>query len=64
MIKLTRLNASEFILNSSLIKYVETRPDTIITLVSEEKVVVKENIEQVIDRIIDYERKLRTWVTR
>lgn len=59
MIKITRLNDTEFVLNSSLIKFMEARPDTIITLVNEEKVVVRESVEQVIDRIIDYERRLR-----
>ena len=61
MIKLTRLNDSEFVLNASMIKFLESRPDTIITLMSEEKVVVRENIEQVIDRIVEYERRVRTF---
>ena len=59
MIKLTRLNDTNFVLNSTLIKYLETRPDTIITLVSEDKVVVRETIEQIIDQIIEYEHRVR-----
>ena len=59
MIRLTRLNETSFVLNSSLLKFIEERPDTIITLVNEEKVVVRESADEVVDRIIDYERRLR-----
>ena len=34
MIKLSRLDGEAFILNADLIKYVEQRPDTFITLTS------------------------------
>ncbi len=59
MIKVTRLNASGFVLNHALIKFVESRPDTTITLVNDEKVVVREPVEEVIDRVIEYERRVR-----
>ena len=59
MIKVTRLNRSGFILNHELIKFVESRPDTTITLVNDEKVVVKEPVDEVIDRVIEYQRRVR-----
>ena len=59
MIKVTRLNHSGFVLNHSLIKFVESRPDTTITLVNDEKLVVEEPVDEVIDRVIDYERRVR-----
>ena len=59
MIKVTRLNQSGFVLNHSLIKFVESRPDTTITLLNDEKVVVRERVDEVIDRVIDYERRVR-----
>jgi flagellar protein FlbD len=59
MIKVTRLNRSGFVLNHALIKYVESRPDTTITLLNDEKVVVQEPVEEVIDRVIAYERRVR-----
>ena len=61
MIKLTRLNDTSFVLNSNLLKFNEERPDTIITLVNEEKVVVRETADEVIDRIVAYERRLRVF---
>ena len=59
MIKVTRLNNAEFILNSHLIKFMESRPDTIITLVNDEKVVVRESTNEVVRRVIEYERRTR-----
>jgi flagellar protein FlbD len=59
MIKLTRLNGEEFVLNATLIRYVESRPDTYITLVSEERIVVREPVDEVVRRSIEYSRLVR-----
>jgi len=56
MIKLTRLGGESFVLNAELIRYVETRPDTFITLTSGERVVVLETMDEVVRRAIDYQR--------
>ena len=58
MIELTRLNNRTLSLNADLIKYVEQAPDTVITLVTGEKLVVKENAEEVIRRVIQFRRML------
>lgn len=58
MINLTRLNNTALTLNSDLIKYVEQNPDTVITLLNGEKLLVRETAEQVLDRIIDFRRRL------
>ncbi len=60
MIKLTRLNSKEFVVNAELIKFAEETPDTIITLTTQDKVVVRESIDEVIGRIIDYKRLTHT----
>ena len=59
MIKVTRLNGKEFVVNADLIQYLEETPDTIITLVNHEKVVVKEKADEVIRRVIEYHRGVR-----
>jgi len=59
MIKLTRLNGESFILNADLIKYVEQRPDTFITLTTDDRIVVTESSEEVIRLTIDYQRNKR-----
>lgn len=58
MIKLTRLNQSEIVLNAELIEYMEATPDTVITLINGHKMVVKESIEEIIERVIAYRKQL------
>jgi flagellar protein FlbD len=52
MIQLTRLNNSSLIVNSDLIKFVEQSPDTVITLLNGEKIIVRESADQVLERIV------------
>lgn len=59
MICVTRLNDQKFILNAEIIRTVEENPDTIITLVSGEHMVVKESMTEVVRRCIEYGRHLR-----
>ncbi len=54
MIRLTRLNNSEFLLNAEMIKFVESCPDTIITLINCETLMVRETVDEVVDRIMTY----------
>ena len=58
MIQLTRLNKKSIVVNSDLIEFIENAPDTVITLVTGEKVVVTETIEEIIDRIVLFRRRL------
>jgi flagellar protein FlbD len=58
MIHLTRLNNSTLTVNSDLIKFVEKSPDTVITLLNGEKVLVRETVEQVLERIVEFRRRL------
>ena len=56
MIKLTRLDGELFILNAELIRYVEARPDTFITLTPGERVVVAETMDEVLLRAMSYQQ--------
>ena len=56
MIQLTRLNDQPLVVNSDLIKFVENKPDTVLTLINGEKVLVRERAEQVIERIVQFRR--------
>ncbi len=60
MIELTRLNGQPMIVNSDLIKYVESSPDTMLTLIHGEKLVVSEPCEEVARRITAYRAALLT----
>lgn len=59
MIHLTRLDGEAFVLNAELIKYVEQRPDTFITLTSNDRLVVAESPREVVKRTLDYHRNKR-----
>jgi len=58
MIQLTRLNNNPLTVNSDLIKFVEQAPDTVITLVTGEKIIVLENAQEVLDRVIQFRRSV------
>jgi flagellar protein FlbD len=56
MIKLTRLDGELFILNADMIRYVESKPDTFVTLTSGDKIVVRESMDDVVERAIRYQQ--------
>lgn len=59
MISVTRLNGRKFVLNAELIRTIEENPDTIITLISGEHLVVREDSKEIVRRVIEYNRHLR-----
>ena len=61
MIKLTRLDGEPFVLNAELIRYVEARPDTFVTLTTGDRVVVAESMDEVVEKAIDYQRN-KHWI--
>ena len=58
MIHLTRLNNKPLVVNSDLIKFVEQSPDTLVTLITGEKIVVLERAQEVLSRIIEFRRSV------
>jgi len=63
MIQLTRLNNQPLIVNSDLIKCVEKAPDTVLTLVTGEKIIVRETTEQVLERVVAFRRAILAGLT-
>jgi flagellar protein FlbD len=64
MIELTRLNGIPMVLNSDLIKTAEASPDTMLTLINGEKLIVREEIAEVMERILAYRARLLAVVAR
>ena len=56
MIKLTRLNREPFVLNADLIEHLESTPDTVISLITGQKLMVLESADEVVGRVIEYRR--------
>ena len=64
MIELTRLNGRPMVVNSDLIKSAEASPDTMLTLINGEKLIVREEISDVVERILVYRARLLAVVAR
>ena len=56
MILLTRLNRAPLVLNSDLIEHIEAAPDTVVSLVTGQKLLVLETPEEIINRVIQFRR--------
>ncbi|MCD6407059.1 flagellar FlbD family protein [Candidatus Aerophobetes bacterium] len=56
MVKLTCLDGREIVINARLIKFVESTPDTVITLTTRDKILVRESVDEVIKKVIAYYR--------
>jgi flagellar protein FlbD len=63
MIVLTRLNGQSVVVNAEKIRYVESTPDTVVCCDQGEKMMVRETLQEVIRRSIDYARIIRRPVT-
>jgi flagellar protein FlbD len=60
MIELTRISGKTIVLNSDLIEHIESNPDTVIKLTNGNKFVVKESIQEVVDKIMSFRGKVLT----
>lgn len=58
MIELTRLNGSHLSVNCDLIKYAESAPDTVLTLITGEKLVVLEPWSEIARRTLEYRARV------
>ncbi|HHY95614.1 MAG TPA: flagellar FlbD family protein [Firmicutes bacterium] len=57
MIKLTKLNGQSVVLNAELIETVEATPDTVISLTTGRKLLVKEDPDEITRRVVSYRRR-------
>jgi len=58
MIKVTRLNGNEYYINPHQIESMELHPDTTLLMLSGKHVVIREKVEEIIGRIIEYRRRI------
>ncbi len=57
MIELTRLHGELIVINADLIEFIESTPDTMISTTTGKKILVKESVEEVITRVVEYRRR-------
>jgi flagellar protein FlbD len=58
MIEVTRLNGTPMLLNSDLIKIAESSPDTMLTLIQGEKLIVRESCLEIQQKVLAYRAQL------
>ena len=63
MIILTRLNDTVLAVNDDLIETIEESPDTILKLTNKNYIVVKESMQEVINKIIEFRKKINSSIT-
>jgi len=59
MIAVTRLNGKDLVVNADLIRTIEENPDTTLTLVNGDRIIVRESMREVVGLVIEYGRHLR-----
>ena len=62
MISVTRLNGKPIVVNADLIRSVEENPDTTITLLNGDHIIVQEPMAEVVDKAVEYGRNLRKMI--
>ncbi|MCH7525874.1 MAG: flagellar FlbD family protein [Planctomycetes bacterium] len=60
MIILTKLNKATVVLNAEQIKMIESTPDTLITLINGDHMIVRDSVEEVVAKAIEYARRIRS----
>lgn len=60
MINLTRLNGQNLVINGDLIERIEDRPDTIITLMTGNQFIVKDSVDEVMEKVIQYKQRVNS----
>ncbi|HBE86800.1 MAG TPA: flagellar protein FlbD [Lachnoclostridium sp.] len=58
MICLTRLNDEEFVINCNQIERIETIPESNVIMVNGKHYVVKESVDEIIDRVIEFQAQI------
>ncbi|MFA6433148.1 MAG: flagellar FlbD family protein [Elusimicrobiales bacterium] len=58
MIKLHKLNGAEIVVNAELIESVEATPDTVLNLATGNRFLVKDSVQEVVDKVVEYKKKV------
>jgi len=64
MIKVRKINGEEMVINAEMIETVEARPDTTISLATGNKIIVKDTVSEVVEKVLEYRRLVNQKVPR
>lgn len=58
MIKLHKLNGAEMVVNAELIESVEAAPDTVLNLVTGNRLLVRDSVDEIVDKVVEYKKRV------
>lgn len=58
MIEVRKLNDQIVILNSDLIEFIESTPDTMISMTTGRKITVKDTVDEIVRKVLEYRRSI------
>jgi len=58
MIEVTKLGGDEIIINAELIESIQATPDTVITMTTDKKILVKDSVEEIVEKVIIYKKNI------
>ena len=58
MITVTRLDGTSVVVNAGHLLLVERTPDTVLVLTTGDRLMVREPVEQIVERVVEYRRKI------
>ncbi|ACL70429.1 flagellar FlbD family protein [Halothermothrix orenii] len=58
MIKVKKINGDEIVINADLMETVQATPDTVITLTTNKKILVLDDVDDIIKKVIEYKQKV------
>jgi flagellar protein FlbD len=64
MIKVTKLNGTGYYINPHQIEYIEINPDTTLVMLSGKTHIVREEVDEVLERIDEYRRRLSPYIVQ
>ena len=61
MIKVTRFDGNEIVINAELVEMVESTPDTVISLTTKNKILVRESVDEIIQKVLAYKQTIHAF---
>lgn len=61
MIKVTKFDGNEIVINAELIETVEATPDTVVSLTTKNKILVRETVDEIVRKVLDYKQTIHSF---
>lgn len=58
MVRVTRFDGSQLFVNADMIEFIEATPDTVLSLSTNRKILVREPADAIVEQVIAYQRRV------